>query len=324
MNIYYPEHLWLLLILIPLIVLLALLEPRRRKRFSRFAETAFYPEYLSKYSPFFLALKTALAILALVFIIFALLRPQWDYETRDLDSSGLDIMVCLDISQSMNAKDITPSRLQRAKLQIGALIDKLRGDRIGLIAFAGVPTLECPLTDDYQSALMILGGLGTQAAVREGTDIGAALALAGRSFVGAGGSNVLLLITDGEDLQDSAVVQAKRLGALGVKIYAMGVGTEEGVLVQNQATGQQILSKLDAARLRQIASSGKGEYFSVTPGQDELDQILQDIYNAEKGWERSRNLSALKDQYAIPAAAALLLLLAESLILPLRKTRKRK
>lgn len=324
MNIYYPEHLWLLLILIPLIVLLALLEPRRRKRFSRFAETAFYPEYLSKYSPFFLALKTALAILALVFIIFALLRPQWDYETRDLDSSGLDIMVCLDISQSMNAKDITPSRLQRAKLQIGALIDKLRGDRIGLIAFAGVPTLECPLTDDYQSALMILGGLGTQAAVREGTDIGAALALAGRSFVGAGGSNVLLLITDGEDLQDSAVVQAKRLGALGVKIYAMGVGTEEGVLVQNQATGQQILSKLDAARLRQIASSGKGEYFSVTPGQAELDQILQDIYNAEKGWERSRNLSALKDQYAIPAAAALLLLLAESLILPLRKTRKRK
>ncbi|MCB5247945.1 MAG: VWA domain-containing protein [Candidatus Cloacimonetes bacterium] len=324
MNIYYPEHLWLLLILIPLIVLLALLEPRRRKRFSRFAETAFYSEYLSKYSPFFLALKTALAILALVFIIFALLRPQWDYETRDLDSSGLDIMVCLDISQSMNAKDITPSRLQRAKLQIGALIDKLRGDRIGLIAFAGVPTLECPLTDDYQSALMILGGLGTQAAVREGTDIGAALALAGKSFVGAGGSNVLLLITDGEDLQDSAVVQAKRLGALGVKIYSMGVGTEEGVLVQNQATGQQILSKLDAARLRQIASSGKGEYFSVTPGQAELDQILQDIYNAEKGWERSRNLSALKDQYAIPAAAALLLLLAESLILPLRKTRKRK
>lgn len=104
----------------------------------------------------------------------------------------------------------------------------------------------------------------------------------------------------------------------------MGVGKEEGTLVRNSTTGEQILSKLDARKLREIAATGKGGYFTITPGQGELDSILQDIYNAEKGWDRSRNLTTLKDQYSIPAAAALLLLLAESFILPLRRTRKRK
>lgn len=98
MNIFYPQHLWLLLVLIPLAVLLIFFGRRRRKRFSRFAGEPFYAEYLSGYSPFFLVLKSALVVLALAFIIFALLRPQWDYETRDFESSGLDIMICLDVS----------------------------------------------------------------------------------------------------------------------------------------------------------------------------------------------------------------------------------
>ncbi len=324
MNIFYPEHLWLLLILVPLIPLIVLLERRRRRRFSRFAEQPFYALYQKQFSPFSMGMKASLAVISLAFIVFALLRPQWDYEIRDFESAGMDIMICLDISKSMDATDITPSRLQRAKLQIGAFIGKLKDDRIGLIAFAGVPTMECPLTDDYESALLMLNGLSTNAAIREGTDIGAALALAEKGFTGAGGSNVLLLITDGEDLQDSAIAQAKRLSALGVRIYTMGVGTEEGVLVKNPNTGQQILSKLDVPRLREIASIGKGEYFAITPGQGELDRILRYIYSAEKGQERNRNMTALKDQYAIPAAAALILLLVESLILPLRRRRKRK
>ncbi|MCB5285113.1 MAG: VWA domain-containing protein [Candidatus Cloacimonetes bacterium] len=324
MNVFFPRHLWLLLVLIPLVLLVVLLERRRRKRFARFAETSFYTEYLRNHSPFFQALKAALAILALVFIVLALLRPQWDYETRDFDSSGLDIMICLDISKSMDATDITPSRLQRAKLQISAFIDRLKGDRVGLISFAGVATMECPLTDDYESVLLMLGGLSTNSAARPGTDIGEALALAEKGFLGAGGSNVLLLITDGEDLGQEALTRAKRLSAQGVKIYTMGVGKEEGTLVRNTTTGEQILSKLDARKLREIAATGKGGYFTITPRQGELDSILQDIYNAEKGWDRSRNLTTLKDQYSIPAAAALLLLLAESFILPLRRTRKRK
>ncbi|MDI9524659.1 MAG: VWA domain-containing protein [Candidatus Cloacimonadota bacterium] len=324
MNVFYPQNLWLLLVLIPLVLLVTVLERRRRKRFSRFAEAQFYSEYQKHHSPFFQALKAALTTLALVFIIFALLRPQWDYETRDYDSSGLDIMICLDISRSMDATDITPSRLERAKLQISALIDRLKGDRVGLISFAGVATMECPLTDDYESALLMLGGLNTSSAARPGTDIGGALALAEKGFLGAGGSNVLLLITDGEDLGNNTLTQAQRLSSLGVKIYTMGVGKVEGSLVRNPFSGEQILSKLDARRLREIAATGKGKYFSATPGQGEIDSILQDVYSAEKGWDRSRHLTTLKDQYSLPAAAALCLLLAESFILPQRRTRKRK
>ncbi len=324
MNVYYPHHLWLLLALLPLILLLIHWERRRRKRFSRFADSHFYAEYLQGYSPFFQTLKAVLSILALALVIFALLRPQWDYETRNVDSMGLDIMVCLDISKSMDARDITPSRLERAKLQVGAFMDKLQDDRIGLISFAGLPTLDCPLTDDYQSARMILNGLVSGNAELPGTDIGAALALAETAFSNSGGSNVLLLITDGDDLEGGAAGQAKRLGDLGIRIYTMGVGSEEGTTVRDPATGKVALSKLDASTLREIASVGRGEYFPITLGQNELDRILEDIYNVEKGWKRSRNVTLLKDQYAFPAVAALLLLLAESMLSPLRRARKRK
>ncbi len=324
MNIYHPAYLWLLLILPPLILLAFRLEHRRQKRFSRFAETAFYSRYLSSSSPFWLGLKAALAILALACVILALLRPQWDYETRDYDSSGQDVLICLDISKSMDAEDVAPSRLQRAKLEISALVDKLRGDRVGIISFAGVATLECPLTDDYESALLMLGGLSTKTAAREGTNIGGALALAEQAFAGAGGSKVLLLISDGEDLEDNAVTAAKRLHAQGVRIHALGVGTPEGILLSNPATGQQVLTKLDETRLRELAGIGRGGYFTVTPGQGELDRILGDIHSAGPGQERSRQLTSLKDQYAIPAAFALLLLLAESLILPVRRQRNGK
>ncbi|MFO8144329.1 MAG: VWA domain-containing protein, partial [Candidatus Syntrophosphaera sp.] len=235
---------------------------------------------------------------------------------------GLDIMICLDISRSMDARDMTPSRLMRAKLQTDSFIKKLEGDRVGIIAFAGNATLECPLTDDYESVSLVLNSLTTDAAVRMGTDIGAALALAERSFQVSGGNNVLLLITDGEDLEHSAVAEARRLGASGITIYAMGVGTEKGTWIEEAGTGRKAFSKLDSQALREIAVVGNGEYYSVTPGQSELQMILQSIYSAEKGRASSRNISLLRDQYAIPAAIALLILVLESLILPLRKKRR--
>jgi Ca-activated chloride channel homolog len=323
MNLYYPHNLLLLAILVPLILLMLFFRKKRLKRFQSFAEPQFEGDYLARLSPFYLYFKIGLAILALVFIILALLRPQWDYEERDLSSQGLDIMICLDISRSMDARDMTPSRLMRAKLQTDSFIKKLEGDRVGIIAFAGNATLECPLTDDYESVSLVLNSLTTDAAVRMGTDIGAALALAERSFQVSGGNNMLLLITDGEDLEHSAVVEARRLGASGITIYAMGVGTEKGTWIEEAGTGRKAFSKLDSQALREIAVAGNGEYYSVTPGQSELQMILQSIYSAEKGRASSRNISLLRDQYAIPAAIALLILVLESLILPLRKKRRR-
>lgn len=319
MNLYYPWHLVLLVLLVPLILLLIRLQGKRSKRFSRFAERQFMAGYLQQESSFLMSLKLVLLFLALSLIVLALARPQWDYEMRNFETQGLDIMVCLDISRSMEAQDLTPSRLQRAKLQLDALLSKLQGDRVGVVAFAGKATLECPLTDDYESASLVIKSLSTDVAVLQGTDIGAALALAERSFTAAGGSKILMLITDGEDLGKSAVAQARRLSASGVRIYTMGVGTATGVQITEPGTGRKAFTKLDSATLQQIAAAGEGKYYALTSGQGELDLILRNIYSMEKGRERNQNISALKEQYAIPVLMALLLLALETLVLPLRR-----
>lgn len=322
MNLYSQQNLWLLLILIPAVLLLTRLETRRLRRFTRFAEPQFASEYLRRLSPFYLTLKLVLALLGLVFLIFALARPQWDVETRELSSQGLDIMICLDISKSMDAQDMTPSRLLRAKLQTKSFIDRLKGDRVGIIAFAGKATLECPLTDDYESVALVLSSLETDSAVQLGTDIGAAMALAEKSFLSSGGNNVLLLVSDGEDLGGSSLQQAQRLASAGARVYTLGVGSAEGVTITDPETGRSTFSRLDARNLEKLASAGKGRYYAVTPGQNELDLILQNIYAEEKGRERSKSISTYKEQYHIPAFLSLAFLLLESLILPLRGRRK--
>ena len=322
MNIYYPEHLWLLLILIPLILLLIWQKRRRSKRFERFADQHYSQQWLSRHSPFFQTLKYVLLLRALVFIVFALLRPQWDFEDREHESSGMDAIICLDISLSMDATDMMPSRLQWAKLQTAAFIQKLKDDRVGLISFAGNALMECPLTDDHEALTMVLSGLGTSSAVRPGTDIGAALNMAENSFVTSGGNEIVLLITDGEDLQGQGVAQARRLGAQGRRVFVMGIGTEEGAWVKNPATGEKVLSKLDVETLKKIAAVGNGEFFMVSPAQTELHAAFEHM-SQKAGKYRKRTETAMKDQFAFGVVAALLLLLAESLILPLRPREKR-
>lgn len=322
MHIYHPYNFLLLLAVVPLAWLLINANRRRSKRFSRFAENRFEDVYLQRLSPFYYRFKILLAVLALAFVILALVRPQWDFETQNFESQGLDIIICLDISKSMDATDMVPSRLLRAKLQTKSFIDKLRGDRVGIIAYAGKATLECPLTDDYESVALVLSSLSTDSAVQLGTDIGAALSLAEKSFMTSGGNNVLLLISDGEDLASSAVKQAHRLAAAGVAIHTLGVGTPQGSMITDPATKRSTFSKLDAKTLEKIAAAGNGNYYSVTPGQGELELILQNIYAAEKGRERSRNISTYKEQYHIPAFLALFLLILESLISPLRRARR--
>jgi Ca-activated chloride channel family protein len=322
MNIYNPWHLALLAVLIPLLGIVLGLRKRRMNRFRRFAEEPFAGTYLTRLSPFYSTLKLVLAVLALAFAVLALARPQWDYEQREFQTQGLDIMICLDISKSMDAADMAPTRLMRAKLQIASFIGRLDGDRIGIVAFAGKAALECPLTDDYESVKLVLNSLTTDSAVEQGTDIAAALELAQRAFSAAAGSNILILISDGEELAGSAVQQAAKLAAVGVKVYTMGVGSAEGSRIYDQDSGREATTKLDVKSLERIASAGGGRFYSVTPGQSELDLILQNVYATEKGAQRSKNFRSLKEQYHIFAFIALFLLVLESMILPLRKPRE--
>ncbi|MDD4034240.1 MAG: VWA domain-containing protein [Candidatus Cloacimonetes bacterium] len=319
MNLHDPQALWLLL-LIPVLVLLVYLSRKRlEKRFVKYAEQAFMALYLSRRSPFYSGLKLAILILAAAFVIISISRPQWDYRERELSNSGMDIVFAIDVSRSMEATDIQPSRLLRSILQVSAFVNQLEGDRIGLISFAGAATIECPLTDDYEAFQMVLSSLDTSSAPRAGTDIARALDVANSAFAAAAGEGVLILISDGEDLSPNAVARAKELGDKGIRIYTMGVGSEEGAIISNPYTGEERVSKLDIGILDRIARISGADFFRITPSAAEIQLLLSRIYDREKTRSEVRKVNLYKEQYHIFVIIALILIIVESLILPLKR-----
>ena len=321
MNLYNQHYLYLLLLLIPIIYGLLRWNRRLKSRFHSFAEDHFFAYYLGQRSQFFSVLKLSLLILALVAIIIAMVRPQWDFEARDFDAAGLDIVIAVDVSKSMDATDMSPSRLIRAKIQIASFIDKLTTDRVGIMAFAGAASLECPLTDDYESIKMILNSLTSDTVPKPGTDIGAMLEASQEAFVSGSGKHILVLISDGEDLEADAISTAKRLKSKGIVIYTMGVGSESGIEITDPISGLTATTKLDVGTLKEIAAATGGEFYAVTPGQNEIRLLLDRIYSSEKSKMYSKNISSMKEQYHIFAFIALLLLIVESLFRNNRRTK---
>jgi Ca-activated chloride channel family protein len=302
-----------------MIWLLWRLKHTRNRRFLSFAQEQFYSQYYSSLSPFYSVLKLVMQILAFGFLIIALAGPQWDYQVEEIKTSGLDIICAIDISRSMDATDMLPSRLARAKLQISSFIDELEGDRIGIIAFAGNATLEAPLTDDYEAVRMVISSLSSSMAVKLGTDIGSALDLAAKSFDASEGNSILILISDGENLGSEAIEKARKLSSMGVSIHTMGVGTESGTKISNPETGDEITSYLDVKSLSRIASAGGGEFFNVTPGQSEIGELLSRLYGKERSRLDGRRVQSLKDQYQLFLMMSLIFILIDILIVPYRK-----
>jgi Ca-activated chloride channel family protein len=320
MNLVNPH----LLILLSLCLILFLLIFRRgnriHKRFISYAQSHMMSHYFRTQSPFWIGFKLVILSLALASIVIALVRPQWDYVHKETESSGMDIVFAIDVSKSMDANDMMPSRLMRAIIQITAFLDQVTTDRIGIIAFAGVATLECPLTDDYEAVKIVLGSLSTDNSPKPGTNIGAALQLVADAFEPGQQAGTLILISDGEDLEGAALREAKLLKGKGVRVYTMGVGSPEGYVITHPETGQEVISKLDEASLSEIARQTGGDYYRVTPGGEEIRLILKRIYESEEKRINRKSINVLKEQYHLFAAIALFLLLVESVIDP----RKRK
>jgi len=272
-------------------------------------------------SPFYTTLKHILLLLATAFLALALARPQWDYRQQDLESQGSDLMICLDVSLSMDATDTEPSRLERAKMEIMSLLDRMGNDRIGIIAFAGTATLECPLTDDLESVRLVLNSLNTASGVSSGTDVGAALRLADRSLHASGGNNIILLISDGEDLEGEAINTASKLASTGTMIFTLGVGTPEGSIVKHPITGEEATSMADFSTLEKIAAAGGGAFHKVSPTQGELEQILGGLRSEAALRRGGARINVMDEQFHFFAGFVLFFLMAECLILPARKAR---
>jgi len=269
--------------------------------------------------------RTVLFIVALVFLVTALGRPLSGNLEEEITRRGIDIIVALDTSDSMLAEDMTPNRLAKAKHEVGNLIDRLAGDRIGLVVFAGDAYVACPLTLDHAAAKMILDDVDTQYVSLPGTNIERAIRTAAKGFVEAERKyKVLLLITDGEHLETGAdpVAAASAAAEKGVRIYAIGVGNPAGGVpipirdprgklleYKKDRTGEPVATRLDDITLRKIALATNGKYYQATGEEFELDSIYDDIRDEEKKELQSYLYTRGADRFQYPLVAALVLLL---------------
>jgi Ca-activated chloride channel family protein len=276
--------------------------------------------------------RTALRLAALLLIIIALARPQWGSEVREIEQEGLQVMVALDVSQSMLAEDIKPTRLERAKLEIADLMERLDGDEVGLVLFSGASFIQVPLTSDYQTALSYLDNAGPHVISRPGTVIGDAIRTAVKGFdPNLSSQKVLVVMTDGEDSETDPVAAAQEAAGEDVLIYTIGFGTPEGEPVpetnqygdvigyKRDEQGNAVLSRLDETTLLEVAQTGNGEYYRASADGAELDSLLAEIDQLQQAQLESRFETRKIDRFQIFLALAVIGLLLGELI-PDRRT----
>ena len=315
------KYLWLLLLVPVLPLLYALSLALRRRRLAKLGDPAAAARLMPHYSRAKGWIRLILVDLAVGLLAIALARPQIGAKLAERETRGAEIMICLDVSNSMLAEDYSPNRLERAKLAISRLVDRLRDDRIGLIIFAGKPFVQLPITTDYVSAKMFLSSIGPDSVPVQGTAIGDAVLTAVKSFSSQSEkSRAIILITDGENHEDDAVAAAKQAAEAGVKLYTIGVGSPEGQPIRlngellKDKDGNIVVTKLDEGTLRKMAQAGGGAY--VRAGNEEfgLNPIIDDLRRLEDEHFKSVVFEEYDEQYMYFVAAALALLAVAFLI----------
>ncbi len=321
-NPYY----FLLLLLIPVFIgLFMWTHQRRRAALARFGD----PTLVEKLTPGSSfprqVIKWTLFIAFFCFLVLALVLPRFGVKMELFERRGVDIMVALDISESMLAEDIAPSRIERAKHEIGKLFDMLKGDRAGLIVFAGESFVQCPLTLDYGAAKMFLDAVNTGWVQIQGTAIADAIRQATAAFHSKEHKyKVLILISDGEDNEGDVEEAARAAAAEGVVIYTVGVGSEDGVPIpvskgngtvvyKKDREGNLVMTRLDPVTLEKIAIAGHGKYFHAGTDLD-LSRILAEIEKMDKKELSASRLNSYEDRYQIFLFIAIVLLFIEFFI----------
>ena len=232
------------------------------------------------------------------FFAIGLARPQMGAKLKENNRKGAEIMIALDVSNSMLAQDYYPNRLERAKLAISRLVDKLQGDRIGLIVFAGQSFVQLPITTDYVSAKIFLNTIGTESVPVQGTALGEAISTAIKSFSSEAQmqqeNKAIILITDGENHEDDSVAAARNAAELGIKVFCVGVGSPEGTMIPmgegdylRDKEGNPVVTRLDETVLQDVAAAGKGMYvragnseFGLNPIIDEIERMDDELYSS--------------------------------------------
>ena len=312
----------LLLVLIPLFfIVYALVLRMRARRIGRFGDEALVRQLMPSYSKAKAWVRLTLFSIGFFFFVIGLSRPQIGAKLKEHQTKGAEIMIVLDVSNSMLAEDYSPNRLERAKLAISRLVDKLREDRIGLIVFAGNSFVQLPVTTDYVSAKMFLNSISTESVPIQGTAIGEAISTALRSFSAQSEkSRAIVIITDGENHEDDPVAAAEQAAEMGVRVFAIGVGSPEGKPIPmdgellKDKDGNIVVTRLDETVLQDVAEAGNGLYVRAGNSEFGLNPIIDDIRRMEDEKYSSIVFEEYDEQFMYFMAIALFFFVLEILI----------
>ncbi len=322
----YPEFIYLFALLPVFVISYWIMKRWKKKALRRFGEMPMIRKLFPDVSISRPGMKFSLLMLAFAFMVAAVCGPLIGSKLEEVKRKGADIVIALDVSNSMKAEDIRPNRLERSKQAISRLIDKLQGDRIGLVVFAGDAYMQLPITTDYGAAKLFLSTVEPDIVPRQGTAIGAAIEMAASAFSDSSKKHsAIIIITDGENHEDDAVESAKKAAEQGMKIYTIGMGSPEGAPIpiynngvrvgfRQDNNGQTVLTKLDATALQEIAEAGKGKFVRASNSDDGLDIILKEINALDKKEFQAKMFTDYENQFQYFLSAALFLFLLEFLL----------
>ena len=295
------------LIAVPLLAILYYYSNyRRRKRLKKYGDPSLLRELMIDVSAWRPQLKAWLLLLALASLIIAAARPQFGTKIDTTERSGIEAIIAMDVSNSMLANDVRPSRLDKSKMLVSNMVDEMKDDKVGLIVYAGQAFVQLPITNDYVSAKMFLDGIDPSMINVQGTDIATAIELGMRSFTQKTDvSRAIFLITDGEDNEGGAVEAAKEAAKKGIHVYVLGVGSPDGAHIPIPGTtqyfiddqGNPIVSRLSEEMCRQIAHAGNGAYIYVDNSSSAQKELSKYVDKLAKAKLESQVYSEFDEQY---------------------------
>ena len=312
-----------LLALIPLLIIGIIMYSKWQKNsILKFGDINLLNQLMQSHSVFRKKIKNTLFVLAITFLIVGLSNPQVGTKMEEVKREGVDLMIAIDLSYSMMAQDIKPNRLERAKQAISRLIDKLEGDRIGLVVFAGEAYVQLPITTDYSAAKLFLSTVNTSIIPTQGTKIGNAIDLCSKSFdKGNAQSKAIIIITDGETHDEEAIESAKKAKEDGIYIHTLGMGLTKGgpIPIYNKygstsefrkdRKGNVIITKLNESMLEEIALAGEGTYIRANNSKSGLSSLFEEINKMEKKEIGTMIFTNYKDRFQIFIGISLVLLI---------------
>lgn len=321
-----PIYLWMLLI-IPILVLVRFIVWRKRKHnLRKFGDPSLLKEMMpdvSKYRP---TIKFCLLLSAITILIFMIARPQVGSKISHEKREGIEVLIALDISNSMLAQDVIPSRLEKSKLLIEDLVDHFTNDKVGLVVFAGDAFVQLPITNDYVSAKMFLQNINPSLIITQGTDLARAISLSQSCFTQREHiGRAIIVITDGEDHEGGALEAAREAYKKGINVFILGVGTSKGAPIPDgnggylkDNSGQTVLSALNEQMCQQVAKAGNGVYIHVDNTSDAQEKLNKELSNLQSGISDTVVYSEYNEQFQIFGIILLLLLIVETILLESR------